>query len=98
MPVGVLFGVVIVMVEVPFALSDVGVNVADAWLGSPVTLKVTEELNPPVIVSVMVSFTKLPRVEVTLVGDAESEKFWTVSVTVVVCVPPTALLAVIVRG
>lgn len=59
------------------------------------TLKLTDELNPPVVVSVIVSFTELPCVTVTLAGEAEIEKLCTVRVTALVSVIP-ALVALIV--
>ena len=45
-PVGVVGLVVTVIVEDPDVVTDVGLNVAAAPVGSPVTLKVTVPLNP----------------------------------------------------
>jgi hypothetical protein len=76
-----------VIVVVPFALRDVGLNVIvtpDCW---PVALKLTAELNPPATVSVTVAVLLAPPcVTVKVVGEMESEKFLTVRVSVVVLV------------
>ena len=76
-------------VAVPVVVRDVGlkVSVRPVAVGVTVEVNATEELKPPVIVRVIVSVTVAPpRVAVTLAGEAESVKFCTVRVTVVVCV------------
>lgn len=74
-----------VMVVVPLALSDAGLNVIvtpDCW---PVALKVTAELKPPATARVTVAVLLAPPwVTVRLVGETVSEKFLIVKVSVVV--------------
>lgn len=85
MPVAVLLLAESVRVVVPVLVRVVGLKVAVTPVGFPVVPKVTVELKPPDMVSVTVTVLLAPpRVTVTLVGDAESEKFLTVSVKVTV--------------
>lgn len=66
------------MVEVPVVVRDVGLKVMVTPVAVGVTdeLRATEELNPPVMVTVTVSVTvDPPRVTVILVGEAASVKF-----------------------
>jgi len=80
-------------VAVPFAGGVTGLVANDAVtpLGNPLALSVVAELNPPVLVTVIVLVPLLPCVTVTEVGEALTLKFgvvveFTVSETVVVAV------------
>jgi hypothetical protein len=74
-----------VIVVVPVLVLDVGLKVAVTPEGRPVAVKATEEVSPPVIVSVMVLVTfDPPWVTVKFDGEAERVKFCTVKVNVVV--------------
>lgn len=70
-----------VRVRVEFALPLAGgvtglvENVAVTPLGKPLALSVVAELNPPVLVTVIVLVPLLPCVAVTEVGEAETLKF-----------------------
>ena len=54
LPVGVVLAVVTVMVDEPDVVTDVGVKLAVAPAGSPLTPKVTVPVNPPDGVTVTV--------------------------------------------
>lgn len=73
-----------VIVVLPDALSDVGLKVAVAPDGSPVAPNATVEANPPVIVSVPVRVVVALGDMDTDVGKTANEKFFTVTVKVVV--------------
>jgi hypothetical protein len=68
------------MVVVPVLVRDVGLKLAAAPAGNEVVPNVTEELNPPDIVSVTVYVALPPAATLTLVGETLNEKFLTVSV------------------
>jgi hypothetical protein len=78
--------VVTVIVVLPLAELLAGLKVAEAPEGSPVVPNVTAEENPPVIVSVTTEVPLAPAARLTVVGEADSEKLWIVSVIVLVCV------------
>jgi hypothetical protein len=63
------------------ALSDGGLNEALVRLGKPLTLRFTVEVNPGVQVTVTLYDAVEPRLTVWLLGEAETEKFATTSVT-----------------
>jgi len=65
---------VIVIVEEPFPVIDVGLKVTVTPEGCPDADNETGELNPPVTVLVIVEFPELPTVTVTEDGDAERLK------------------------
>ena len=73
-PVDVLERVVIFKVDVPEPVTEVGVNVAVAREGNPLTLKLTLLLKPLAAVTVTVYEIELGRVTVCEPGDAEIEK------------------------
>jgi hypothetical protein len=82
-----------VEVALPFAAGVTGLveNAAVTPLGKPVALNVVAELNPPVLVTVIVLVPLAPCVTVTEVGDAAMVKFgvaveFTVNARVVVAV------------
>jgi len=78
-----------------------GLNEAVERLGRPVTLRLTEPLNPFTLFTVIAYVVLVPRVTVRDVGDAESVKSGagacTTSCTDAVCVRPP-LVPVIVTG
>ena len=87
MPVAVVEATVIVMVEVPVPVIDVGLKPTVTPVGCPDADNVTAESNPPVTVLVIVEVPELPCATETDEGDALREKpaaAVTVSVTVVV--------------
>lgn len=69
---------------VPVVVLDVGLKVPVTPVGSPVAENVTAEVNPPAIVSVPVSVAVPPPATEIDAGETEREKFFTVSVTVIV--------------
>jgi hypothetical protein len=70
----VLAEVVTDIVELPPLVTDVGLNVAFAPVGSPLTLNATE-LAAPCVVAVLTEYdVPEPAVTVWLVGDAPIEK------------------------
>ena len=65
---------VIVMVEVPAPVIEVGLKVTVTPVGWPLADKAIAELNPPVTVLVMVEVPMLPWATVTEAGEAERLK------------------------
>ena len=85
---GIVFVVVIVNVEEPEPLTEVGLKLPLAPVGKPLTLHVTVPLKPLVAVAVAVQVALLPAVTVWDDGVAETEKSGaglTTKVTVVLC-------------
>jgi hypothetical protein len=75
----------------PLGVTLEGLNEQLAPVGRPLQLKLTESLNPPTGVTVMVEVPELPGTRLTDVGEAEMLKSGgsvTVSVTVADCVRP----------
>lgn len=70
-PVGVVLVVVTVSVELP-EVSGVGLNVPVAPAGSPLTVRSTDPVKPPVGVTVAVYVVLLPCVTDCDAGDAET--------------------------
>ena len=91
-PVRAVLPMVIVIVDDPAPVMDVGLNVT--WFERPTPDADSEiaELKPPVTAVLMVTLPELPRAMLIELGDALREKPGvvpvTVSVTVVVCVCP----------
>ena len=79
---------VMVMIEVPLPVMDVGLKLTVTRLPLTVLLRLTGELKPPLTVLVIVPPPVLPRVTASDVGDAAIVKpevgLVTVSITVVV--------------
>jgi hypothetical protein len=89
LPAGVLPVVVIVSVDVPDVVTEVGLNDAVAPVGSPLALRFTVPVNPFKAPIVAVYVVDPPAVTVRELGDAEIVKSGaalTTSVTVVLCV------------
>ena len=74
MPAGVLVLVLTDRVEEPEPVTEVGLKVALAPLGRPLTLKLTAPVNPPTAVTVAVYDVPAPCVTVCDAGDAVMEK------------------------
>ena len=93
-----LFLVVILRVEEPEVVTEVGLNVPVALLGNPLTLNPTVPVNPTEGVTVTVYAVLLPRLTVLELGLADSEKsVATTRVALTVCVL-LALVPVMVSG
>lgn len=73
-PVAVVEATVMLMVELPVPVIDVGLKPIVTPEGCPLAVKVTGELNPPVTVLVIVEFPAPPCVIDTLAGEAERLK------------------------
>jgi hypothetical protein len=73
---------VTVRVVVAVLVRLVGLNAAVAPVGRPEAPKVTAVAYPPVMVSVTVEVAVPPALPESVDGEADSVKFWTVSVTV----------------
>jgi hypothetical protein len=65
---------VIVIVDVPFPVIDVGLNPTVTPVGAPEADKATAESNPPLTVLVIVDLPELPCATDTEPGDAERLK------------------------
>ena len=74
MPAGVVLLVLTDMVEDPDPVTEVGLKLAVAPLGKPLTLKLTTPVNPPDAVMVVVYEVPPPCVTVCDAGDAVMEK------------------------
>jgi hypothetical protein len=90
-----------VIVELPAPPGiDTGLKLTVTPLGAPDADNEIAELNPPMLVVVIVDVPELPVATLTAVGDANTVKSFDaviVRLTVVVCVSPPPL-AVIVMG
>lgn len=90
LPVVALLLTVIVRVEVPEPVTEVGLKLAVTRDPCPLTLRLTVPANPFWLVMVTVEWPEVPRVTVSADGDAEIVKFgvppaeFTVRETVVV--------------
>jgi len=73
-PVAIEEATVIVIVEVPAPVIEVGLNDTVTPEGCPLAVRAIEELNPPVAVLVMVEFPEPPRATETDAGEAERLK------------------------
>lgn len=73
-PVGVVLLVLTVNVDVPEPATELGEKLPVVFEGSPLTLNVTLELNPPEAVTFTVYLTEDPRWTVWEVGFTEIEK------------------------
>lgn len=85
-PAGVFLEVEIVKTEFPAPVTEVGLNVAVAFAGKPLTLKVTTPLNPFCGLTVAVNVVLDPLLTVCAAGDGTMLKLPTVSVTDVLAV------------
>ena len=81
-PSAALLPTVIVIVDVPAPVIDVGENVTVFWLPSPEADNAIAELNPPVTAVVMVTLPELLLAMLIVVGEALMEKPGVVPVTV----------------
>lgn len=81
-PSEALLPTVIVIVDVPAPVIDVGENVTLFWLPSPEADNAIAELNPPVTAVVMVTLPELLLAMLIVVGEALMEKAGVVPVTV----------------
>ena len=86
MPVDVDALVLIVKVDDPWPVTELGLNVAVAFVGNPRTRNDTVPLKPLIAATVTVYVVLLPRVTVSVAGDAEMENEFTTKATVVECV------------
>ena len=91
-PVEVDEFVLTVSVDVPWAVTELGLKLAVELDGNPRTLNVTVPLKPLIAAMVAVYVVLLPRVTVCEDGEAEMEKEFTTKVTVVECVRLGVLL------
>lgn len=101
-PRGVLERVVIVSLEVPEPVTDVGLNVAVVREGKPLTLKLTVPLKPLSAVTVTVYEVVPGRPTVCELGEAEIKKSvvlteLTISVTLVewIALPDVPVMAIV---
>ena len=85
-PTGVFFAVETVIVEDPEPLTELGLNVAVAFAGNPLTLNITVPLKPFTAVTFAVYVVLAPFLTVCDAGVAVRVKLDTTSVTVVLCV------------
>lgn len=74
MPTAVVEPTVMVMIEVPVPVMDVGLKPTVTVPGWPLALKATAELKPFTTVEVIVEFPALPCATETEVGEAERLK------------------------
>ena len=81
-PSEALLPTVIVIVDVPAPVIDVGEKVTEFWLPSPEADNAIEELKPPVTAVVMVTLPELLLAMLIVVGEALMEKAGVVPVTV----------------
>jgi hypothetical protein len=85
-PAGVFLVVEIVTTVFPLPVIEVGLNLAVALAGKPLTLKVTTPLNPFIGLTVAVYVVLDPLLTVCDAGDGTMVKLDTVSVTAVLWV------------
>lgn len=74
MPAAVDVVVLTVSVELPDPTTDVGLKLAEAPVGNPLTLKLTVPLNPPDPASLTEYVVPAPAVTVWLAGEAATLK------------------------
>ena len=87
-PIGVVAEVATVIVVLPEPETEVGLKLADAPVGRPLTLKPTLELKPPSAPTLTVYGVLPPCIADPEPGLTEIVKSVTLSVTDVVCVKP----------
>ena len=78
--------VLIVKVDDPWPVTELGLKVAVAFVGNPRTRSDTVPLKPLIAATSTLYVVLLPRVTVSVAGDAEMEKEFTTKATAVACV------------